>query len=215
MKNLVVFTFALFISTFTFAQNAKYTEAMQSAITMMDDRVSMQNAANTFERIAGAAANEWLPQYYVAQSNLFLAWGELEKDNWKGFDAHIEKANKAIAAAKKITDKNAELLTLEAYIYQARIMRNPMINGPRFAGTIDGLLEKAIELEPNNPRPYHLQGQQKFNMPSFLGGGAESALPLFETAAEKFASFAPESDLHPNWGKGQNERMIDIAKERI
>lgn len=215
MKNLVVIVFALFISTFSFAQNAKYTEAMQNAITMMDENGGLQNAANTFDRIAGVASEEWLPQYYVAQCNLYLAWGALEKDDWKSFDAHIEKANVALDKAEALTGKNAELLTLEAYVYQARIMRNPMVNGARFAGTIDALLAEAISLNPDNPRAYYIQGQQKFNMPSFLGGGADSALPIFETAAEKFTSFTPESELHPNWGKGNNERMLNIAKERI
>ncbi len=216
MKNTALFVFALLISTFSFAQNTKYTEAMQSAITSMEEEDKLQAATNMFERIAGAATSEWLPQYYLAQCNLNLGWMASKNDDWKGFDAHIEKAYTALEAAEKIVGKkNAELLTLEAYVYQARIMRNPMINGPRFAGTIDGLLEKAQQLEPNNPRAYYLQGQQTFNMPSFLGGGAENALPLFETAAKKFAAFTPTSALHPNWGEGMNTRMLGIAKERV
>ncbi|MEM9847519.1 MAG: hypothetical protein AAF847_06500, partial [Bacteroidota bacterium] len=133
----------------------------------------------------------------------------LESGNNKDCDQHVKVATETLAAAKKIAGENSELYVLEAYIYQARIMRSPMMNGPRFAGSVDEALAKAKAIDANNPRAYYLQGQQWLNMPSFMGGGKEKAIPQFELAAQKFESFQAASNLHPTWGKEQNKSLIN------
>lgn len=216
MKNVIIITLALFISFISFGQNDNYTTAMEEAIEKMwGDESNRQAAANTFERISQAMPNEWLPQYYAAYSNLMLGWEASERKEWKTFDAHFKKADAALAVAKEIAGEHSELLVMEAYILQGRIMRNPMINGPRFSSSIDALLTKAMELDENNPRAYHVLANQWLNMPSFLGGGVEKALPLYEKANEKFEKFEQPSSIYPSWGRTYNDRMLAYATKKV
>ncbi|MEL6942222.1 MAG: hypothetical protein AAFO82_06100 [Bacteroidota bacterium] len=211
MRKITLFVFALFITSITIAQNANYTAAMEKAIDQLENMKSLDevaNIANSFERIAKVASNEWLPQYYLTYANVMLAWKGLQEGDTNVCDRHVEAANKALKAAKEIAGENSELYVMEAYVYQARIMRNPMVNGARFSGSVDEALAIAKKLDPNNPRAYYLQGQQWLNMPSFMGGGKEKAMPQFTTAEEKFKTFEPASSIHPNWGKKNNDQVI-------
>lgn len=70
-------------------------------------------------------------------------------------------------------------------------------------------LEKAIQLNPENPRSYYLRAITVLNMPEGFGGGAAIAKPIFETAKAKFDSFQPETPISPDWGKEQNEQEME------
>ncbi|MEM8525848.1 MAG: hypothetical protein AAGG68_14500 [Bacteroidota bacterium] len=211
MRKITVFVFALFITSIAIAQNANYTATMEKAIDQLEkveDLAEVAAIANTFERIAKVASDEWLPQYYLTYANVMLAWKGLQESDISACDRHVEAAQKALKAAREIAGENSELYVMEAYIYQARIMRNPMVNGARFSGSVDEALAIAKKLDPNNPRAYYLQGQQWLNMPAFMGGGKEKAMPQFKTAEEKFKIFEAASSLHPNWGKKNNEQVM-------
>ncbi|MEN0048972.1 MAG: hypothetical protein AAF806_18050 [Bacteroidota bacterium] len=211
MKNITLFVFALFIASISIAQNANYTAAMEKAIDQLENIESLDEVpaiANTFERISKVAPEEWLPQYYLTYTNVMLAWKGLQESDVSACDRHVEAAQKALKAAKEIAGEHSELYVMEAYIYQARIMRNPMVNGARFSGSVDEALAVAKKLDADNPRAYYLQGQQWLNMPAFLGGGKEKAMPEFKTAEEKFKTFEPTSSLHPNWGRQNNEQVM-------
>ncbi|MEM9884863.1 MAG: hypothetical protein AAF849_03155 [Bacteroidota bacterium] len=213
MTKLIAFVFTLFLTqTVVFAQNTNYTAAMEEAVAQIHQVESLEEVAaiaNKFERITKVASEEWLPKYYLVYSQIMLAWQDLQNGKNKDADQHVRVATNTLAAAKHLAGENSELYVLEAYIYQVRIMRSPMMNGPRFSGSVDEALAKARKLDENNPRAYYLQGQQWLNMPSFMGGGKEKAVPQFEMAAQKFESYQPASELHPNWGKGQNQAAID------
>ncbi len=75
-------------------------------------------------------------------------------------------------------------------------------------------LDKAIQLNPDNPRVYFLRATMTFHMPEAYGGGAAKALPLFKTATEKFAAFESKTDISPNWGKEGNEAEYKKAMEQ-
>jgi hypothetical protein len=61
-------------------------------------------------------------------------------------------------------------------------------------------LETAKKLNPENPRVYLLEGQDKFFTPEQYGGSKAEAKILFETAMKKFETTKPESSIHPSWG---------------
>ena len=58
---------AVLISTITFAQD-QYTTGMQKAFQLWGEGKTA-DASNMFERIASAEMDNWLPYYYVAQSD--------------------------------------------------------------------------------------------------------------------------------------------------
>jgi hypothetical protein len=76
-------------------------------------------------------------------------------------------------------------------------------------------LDKALQLNPDNPRVYYLRATMTFHMPEAYGGGAVKALPLYKTAAEKYNTFQPETSISPNWGKEMNEAELQKVLEMV
>ena len=64
-----------------------------------------------------------------------------------------------------------------------------------------------MELNPNNPRLYYLQGMSLFNTPEQFGGGKDKAKPVFEKAVELYKAEQPKP-LYPHWGQQQAEDML-------
>ena len=186
MKNVVVLILALAFVGISYSQNAAYEEALGKAIEITKSAQSAtdwQEAANQFDRIAEVVPSEWLPQYYIAYSNNRLAWISLGKEDYDAYKKHITAADEATAKVKSMTTNQAEIYILEANTYQAKIMRRPMINGPRYSSTVEKLLQKAASMEPNNPRGHYILALQWLNMPAFFGGGKEKALVEFEKSS--------------------------------
>ena len=68
-------------------------------------------------------------------------------------------------------------------------------------------LQKGMQLDPNNPRLYYLQGMSLFNTPAAYGGGKDKAKPIFEKSLALFKEGQPKP-LYPNWGEKQAEDML-------
>ena len=62
-------------------------------------------------------------------------------------------------------------------------------------------MQMAMKLNPENPRVYLLQAQDKYFTPEQYGGSKTEAKSLFELADKKYMMFKPESSITPNWGK--------------
>jgi len=215
MKTVFSFIFALVFTGITFGQNAAYEEALSKAIEITKSAQSVtdwQEAANQFDRIVAVVPSEWLPQYYIAFTNNRLVWLSLEKEDYDAYKKHITAADEATEKVKSMSADQAEIYILEANTYQAKIMRRPMVNGPRYSSTLEKLLQKAASLEPNNPRGHYILALQWLNMPAFFGGGKEKALVEFEKAAKGFEEYELASKWHPNWGKQSNANMLSRLK---
>ena len=187
------------------AQGKNYREAMASAISKMESSETVSNfqqAANTFERISMTETNEWLPLYYAAYSFIVISYMDQDADKT---DPYLDKAQKFLDKAFKIAPEESELYALQAFLYPGRITVDPMNRGMEYIPKMNAALEKAIELNPENPRSYYLRAITLLNMPEQFGGGAKVARPLFEKAKEKFDQFEPASPIHPDWGKEINE----------
>ncbi len=180
----------------------KAIEKLNSAVTTAD----FTDAANTFERIGNIGQNEWLPSYYVAYACIVVSFSETDPPK-KGM--LLDKAQKFIDKGMQIAPEESELFALQAFLYPSRIMIDPMTYGMELMGKMNGAIEKAIQLNPENPRSYFLRAVTVLNMPEGFGGGAAAAKPVFETAREKFERFTPKSAIHPNWGKEQNEQEMN------
>jgi hypothetical protein len=88
-------------------------------------------------------------------------------------------------------------------------MSRYMTYGPQAAEA----LELAKKYNPENPRAYYLEGQDKLFTPEQFGGSKEDAKKLFELALQKFESNKPENALMPNWGKNSTEYFLSMAKK--
>ena len=208
-KSVISACFALFTLGFMtntlVAQDArteeKYTSNLRKALVNLDSAwmnpAKMRETANQFERLGNFKKEEWIPRYYQALCLVQLSWSADAKER----PTILETADKVIKSAMELSKDNSELVSLEGYMYQAMIMINPMTNGAIYAPKSAATLQKAMVLDPNNPRPHYLLGQNTYFTPEMWGGGMEKARPHLEKAVELFAAFKPASEFHPNWGE--------------
>lgn len=207
MKTLFTLLFSVVLLSVS-GQESKYEQAMLQALEKMNnagDKSAFIEAANTFERINQTEKNEWLPLYHAAFC--YVSIGHLEQDMSKK-DPWFDKAQQFLDRAFEIAPQESELFVLQAFIYPGRMVVDPMGRGVEFMGKMNAALDKAIQLNPENPRSYYLRAITLVNMPEAFGGGPAVAKPIFETAKQKFDQFKPKSPIWPDWGKEMNEAEL-------
>ncbi len=213
MKNrLFIVTIIVTITLVSFCawgQEDRYTSAMTSAIDMMDQAKEpgeFVECANQFERIATAEKSYWLPYYYASYSLVVMSFDE--SDGGKK-DQVLDRAQELLDRALELEPEESELHVLQAFLYPSRIMVDPMGRGMTYLEKIYTELENAKNLNPENPRIYFLEGVNKANLPSSMGGGAETAKPILEEALAKFKAFENSDPLWPNWGEEGTRTELD------
>lgn len=75
--------------------------------------------------------------------------------------------------------------------------------GMDLSGAINSHIEKAIGIDPDNPRAYLVKGIMINNTPEMYGGGANRALPVLKKAKVVFTKESTDS-LMPDWGQLEN-----------
>lgn len=200
---------------FTNAQDERYIKAMEKNIAMLDsasNENTLLEASNGFERIAAANEKEWLPLYYQAYATTRA--GFMQKDKMK-MDEAFTKAEGLINKANDLSPDNSEIYVVRSFVTGAQIMIDPMSRGQKLGMISSGYIQKAISLDPENPRAYYLQGQSLFYTPAQFGGGADKALPLIEKAVAKYETFKPKDSISPNWGKSAALESLKAVKNAI
>jgi hypothetical protein len=203
MKKAIFFLAVTILTGTVFAQTEKYVKAMEALVPAVDTTHSqdgLTDLAASFERIANAEKNQWLPFYYAAlcyinKANMYYQTQELTK-----VDPLTDKAEPLMNKAEELEKNNSEIFLLKKMYNTAKMMGDPMnrymIYGPAAAQA----LETAKKLDPSNPRVYLMEGIDKFYTPEQYGGSKEEGKRLFNEALNKFGSFKPASSIHPSWG---------------
>lgn len=219
MKKFFSFIITSLLVTASFAQSDKYSKAMEALVPSIDTTRSYDGLitlANSFERIANAEKTQWLPFYYAALANLnatysFTMDGSFG-DKTADIDPLADKAEALLNKADELNKNNSEIWCVKKMLASARMMANPMARYQEYGPVASAALETAKKLNPENPRVYILEGQDLFYTPEQFGGDKQEAKKRFETAATKFDSYKPESNIHPNWGLGQTKYFLSQIK---
>lgn len=214
MKKLS-FTLFLLLLSFVGFSSEDYRKVMVQSIEKLFQASTIPEyveVANQFERISRIEKTEWLPLYYLSYAYIMISYQET--DNVKK-DAYLDQAQQYLEKAMVIEPNESELHMLQGFLYPSRINIDPMNRGMSYMGKMNESLDKAIELNPDNPRVYFLRATMTFHMPEAYGGGASKALPLFKLADEKFRIFKPKNILSPNWGKEINELELKKVLEQV
>jgi tetratricopeptide (TPR) repeat protein len=212
MKTSIFILAMILLSVFCKANDA-YQKAMSQSIEKLFQAKTIPEyveIANQFERISQIEKAEWLPLYYASFSYIMISFQEAE--NAKK-DMYLDQAQKYLDQAMAIEPNESELYMLQGFLYPSRINIDPMARGMIYMGKMNESLDKALTLNPDNPRVYYLRATMTYHMPEAYGGGAAKALPLYQTATEKFQIFKPKTELHPNWGKELNETDLKKIQE--
>ena len=214
MKKTILSALIFCVGLATYAQSDKYVAAMKKNIAMLDSAMEKGNArdiANNFERIGDAEKNQWLPYYYAAYAQILITYTEQDKSK---VDPVADKAEELITKAQAIAGKeNSEITVIKSMIATAHMGVDPQSRYMKYGPAALSNIEKAKALDPTNPRPYYLDGQQKFYTPAAFGGGKDLAKILFEKALAMYDTFKPESELHPAWGKSMAQYFLEMANK--
>ena len=209
MKKSFFLTSLILISLASFSQSDKYAAAMQKNIAAIDsgfrNPAYLLSLANNFERIAVAEKNQWLAYYYAAYCQVNNAFMEQDKDKVDGI---ADKATALIAKADSLSPNNSEISCIKSMIASSHMMVNPMQRYMQYGPESGENIDKAMEQDPTNPRPYLLKGQGLKYTPEQFGGGCGTAKPVLQTALDKYAIFKPANDLSPTWGKTRVEQLM-------
>jgi len=220
MKKIIL-TLTLFVGTIAlFAQSEKYKATMKDKIAVLDttrDVASLKDLSAAFERIGDAEKTQWLPYYYAALAqvnagNFIYVNNTTNPSELKSLDPLADKADQMITKAEALNKDNSEIFAAKKMIASLRMMVDPMNRYMTYGEQAQQALETARKLNPENPRIYLLEGQDKFFTPEQYGGSKTEAKKLFEEALKKYQSFKPASELDPNWGRSSVQYFLSQIK---
>jgi hypothetical protein len=192
--------------------SVKYLQSMEKALAGMDTiktAEQWQARANTFERIAQKETKEWLPYYYTALCQTMVF--NMEKDPAKQ-EPLCNKADRFLAHADSLSPNNSEIYVLKSIAATDHIRLNPMVNGQKYGPIAGEYLEKAIKLDPENPRAYMQKGINLYFTPPQWGGDPAKGKELLQLAAQKYDAVKAPKGIYPNWGKDMNKKILEMAK---
>jgi hypothetical protein len=191
------------------AQSDKYVAAMKKNLVLFDSvktTTEYQSLAAAFERIGDAEKTQWLPYYYAGLALTSPGWQDAKLDK----DVNAEKikalCDKADALAQDNTDKS-EILSIRNMAATQQMLVDPQSRWATYGPESDKYLQKAKELNANNPRLYYLEGAGTFGKPEQFGGGKTKAKPILEKAVVLYKAEQPRP-LYPHWGQKQAEDML-------
>lgn len=213
MKKILLFCAICLTFLTSKAEDAKYMMVMERNISMIDSATTEATftvAKNTFERIGNANPTEWLPLYYQAFCTIMIG---MKQDSPAKMDEYYDKADAIINHADSISPDNSEIVVVQSWINSMKIGIDPMTRGQRLGMRSAMLTEKAIRLNPENPRAYFLKGSGMYYTPPNYGGGKDKALPVLEMAMEKFKAAKYENAIVPKWGEKQTADLLEKCKK--
>ena len=159
------------------------------------------------ERLCIQSPGEWLPYYYIAYADVQLSFRTPSKE------ARLKYINDADSYLKKLADKPdadaSEVYTLKGYRLYALIAFDPQTNGPKYFGEVTQNYQKALELNPDNPRAIMLRAMFNNDMAKFMHRSYEG----FEAEISKAATLFTrnnEQPNHPSWGKEWLDNRLTV-----
>jgi tetratricopeptide (TPR) repeat protein len=206
MKKIIIITLLL-ITGITPAQT-NFEKGMTKAFELWSANKT-DEAENLFERIANAETTSWLPNYYIAQINSIKSWNTKDETL---LQTQLKKAQDHLDMAMDKSENNAELLVMQAQILTNWIAFDGMKYGMKYSAKVTELYNKALALDPNNPRAVSCMAQWKINSAKYFGQDVTAYCKELEASIELFDTFKAPSELYPNWGKGRAEETLKACK---
>lgn len=195
MTRIITFITLLGFSLIASAQD-KYTDGMNKAFALWGEGKNAA-ASDLFERIASAEKNNWLPNYYVALVNTTAAFQTQDK---AAISALLDKAQNALDQTWALSPDNAELHVMQALIYTAWIVFDPMTNGMIYSQKASAEYAKARKLQPDNPRVVFGQAELEIGGARYFGKDITPMCKEIDRAVALFATFKSDVPFYPSWG---------------
>ena len=199
----IITAITLFVVTLATGQT-QFEQGMGKALGLWKEGKSTEAVA-LFERIASAEKDSWLPNYYIALVNTTDAFNPTNKEK---LSALLGKAQSAIDVEIAKNSSNPELLVVQAMINTAWIVSDPMVNGMKLSGPTIAIYNKALALDPKNPRTVFCKAEFEMGGAKWSGADVKSLCKDVEKSIELFKTYQAEVPFYPNWG-------LDRAQETL
>lgn len=203
MKKIIT-VIALFAVVLVSAQT-QFEQGMGKAFGLWKEGKNTE-ASQLFERIAAAEKSSWLPNYYVALVNTTASFSEKDKTK---VALMLTKAQDALDVELIKDQSNSELYVLQALIYTAYVVMDPMTNGMKYSSKVMEAYAKAKALDPNNPRAVFGEADYQLGGAKWTGVDTKPLCAQVNKAIELFGTFKPETQFSPKWGL---ERALETQK---
>src|ERR1700694_2887070 len=182
-KFILSFTLSLFFIA-AFAQSEKYMKAMQDKVIAVDTTRNpeiQKDLSAAFERIGDAEKTQWLPYYYAALTQVNAAYNIMSSKQGGPTvtDAMADKAEQLLNKAEALNKDNSDIYLVRKMIANVHMMADPMTRYMQYGPNEQEALEAAKRLNPDNPRVYLLEAEDKFFTPEQYGGSKTGARKLF------------------------------------
>ncbi|TWI86644.1 hypothetical protein LX66_3906 [Chitinophaga japonensis] len=206
----MLFTALLFMILAVQAQDTQ----LENAVALLDKAQTVkdyQDLSARFTQAGNAQQTNWLPYYYAALCNAKIGFllqddGERIEPFSNEGESNAKQARELLRAGGNKKDL-AELYTVMSMIYRTRVFINPMTYGRKYGPTSQQYLDKALELDPDNPRALYVQAWVKYYTPKMWGGDKDKAKTLLESALQKLAA-QKAGGVEPHWGKTESEALL-------
>jgi hypothetical protein len=209
MKKIILSIVVVFVSLVSMAQKPEYFQTMGETLSQYStckNVADFQALGNKFEMIANAEKNEWLPLYYQAHCYILMSF--LEQGDAAKKDSYLDVAEKSIEKLIAMVPSESEIYVLQSFYYTARLVVNPMERGQQFGQLSNQASEKAIALDPTNPRAKLMKIQMDMGSAPYMGLDPKSFCPQAKELLANWDNFKPKSPIHPKWGKDQLEGVV-------
>jgi hypothetical protein len=128
-------------------------------------------------------------------------------------NALLTKAQDAIDNASLISPNNAEIMVVQAMLYTAILVQDPMTNGQKYSGLVMEQYAKALVINPNNPRAVFSKAEFEIGGAKYWGTDTKPMCDAIAKSIELFANFKPETQFHPKWGADRAKEALENCKK--
>lgn len=198
----------------SFSQSAG--NELQNAVIRLDKASSVADYEALEREFSGIAARkaDWLPYYYAAYCNAKI--GFLYRDSGERIEPYSKRGEEQALKARSLLDtvtqqrELSELYTVISMVYRTRIFISPMRYGRKFGMLSGQYLQKAKELNPQNPRAMYVEALIKYYTPGMWGGDKNLAKQLASESLAKLQHVT--AGTAPHWGKAENLELLSHYK---
>lgn len=209
MKTIQFITFLFIGSLASFSQSSyqeKMGEAMQYYATC-NSVDTYQKAALRFELVTNGAPEEWLPLYYYSQCYIMMAFSETSSSIALK-DGYLSIATAGLDKLLKSHPNESEVHVLQGLHHIASLTVDPSNRGQKYSGLSRASIEKALSLEPNNPRAKQMSLSNKVGTASFFGQDLSPFCAEAQTQLAEWDNYISKGPFYPTWGKAQLEEIL-------
>ncbi|MFA8342764.1 MAG: tetratricopeptide repeat protein [Rhodothermaceae bacterium] len=159
--------------------------------------VKFHQAAALCERVFQENENPYAKYYQTRSQSMILQMAMVSRDEEK-FNNFFETAVENAKSLLDNKDLQSEAEVLLAHIYMSKLSITPN-DAPVLSGKIHSHLDKALEINTENPRALIIKATMLFYTPKMFGGDPQKAINLFEKAKLLLAK-PVQNKISPNWG---------------